>query len=162
MPYFHDLDPIAFAIGPLKIHWYGIMYLLAFVLAPWFALRRIAAGRLPVDREQFSDLAFYTMLGVVLGGRFGYMLFYGWTEWTRDPLAILRVWEGGMSFHGGLLGVLVALVLWSRKSRIAFWDAVDFVAPLIPIGLGLGRLGNWIGGELWGRPTTVPWAVIFS
>ncbi|HET9483812.1 MAG TPA: prolipoprotein diacylglyceryl transferase, partial [Xanthomonadales bacterium] len=161
MPYLHDIDPIALPLGPLNIHWYGIMYLIAFALAWWIGQQRIAKGRLPVTPEAYSDLAFYVMLGVILGGRVGYMLFYGWTEWTRDPMSIVRVWEGGMSFHGGLLGVLVAIVLWARKNKLAFWDAVDFVAPLVPQGLGLGRLGNFIGGELWGRTTDVPWAVIF-
>jgi phosphatidylglycerol:prolipoprotein diacylglycerol transferase len=115
-----------------------------------------------VSAEAFSDLMFYGMLGVIIGGRVGYMLFYSSLEWVvHDPLALLRVWEGGMSFHGGLLGVLVAGWYWSRRNKVHFFDAVDFIAPLVPIGLGLGRLGNFIGGELWGRHTDAPWGVIF-
>jgi phosphatidylglycerol---prolipoprotein diacylglyceryl transferase len=161
MPYFHDINPIAFSIGPLAVHWYGIMYLLGFVGAWMLGNSRRKQGRLPVGYEAFSDLAFYVMLGVIVGGRIGYMLFYSEPWITTDPLAILRVWEGGMSFHGGLMGVLVAGWLWSRKNQLHFFDTVDFVAPLVPIGLGLGRLGNFIGGELWGRRTDVPWGVIF-
>jgi phosphatidylglycerol:prolipoprotein diacylglycerol transferase len=162
MPYFHDINPVAFSIGPLAVHWYGIMYLLGFVGAWMLGNLRIKQGRLPVSHEAFSDLAFYVMLGVIVGGRIGYMLFYTSLSWILDdPLAIFRVWEGGMSFHGGLLGVLFAGWIWARKNKIHFFDAVDFVAPLVPIGLGLGRLGNFIGGELWGRRTDVPWGVIF-
>jgi phosphatidylglycerol:prolipoprotein diacylglycerol transferase len=161
MPYFHDINPIAFSIGPLAVHWYGIMYLLGFVGAWLLGSARIRQGRLPVGQESFSDLAFYVMLGVIIGGRIGYMLFYAEPWVTTDPLAIIRVWEGGMSFHGGLLGVLFAGWIWSRRHRVHFFDTLDFVAPLVPIGLGLGRLGNFIGGELWGRRTDVPWGVIF-
>ena len=162
MPYFHNINPIAFSIGPLAVHWYGIMYLLGFLGAWYLGNRRRQQGRLPVSYEQFSDLAFYAMLGVIVGGRIGYMLFYISPSWIwTDPLALFRVWEGGMSFHGGLLGVLVAGWWWSRRNKIFFFDAMDFLAPLVPIGLGLGRLGNFIGGELWGRRTDAPWGVIF-
>jgi len=162
MPYFHNINPIAFSIGPLAVHWYGIMYLLGFLGAWYIGNRRRQQGRLPVSYEQFSDLTFYGMLGVIIGGRIGYMLFYISPSWIwTDPLALFRVWEGGMSFHGGLLGVLVAGWLWSRRRKIFFFDTMDFLAPLVPIGLGLGRLGNFIGGELWGRRTDVPWGVIF-
>ena len=162
MHYFHDINPIAFSIGPLAVHWYGIMYLLGFVGAWLLGNARIRQGRLPIGPESFSDLAFYVMLGVIIGGRIGYMLFYTPLSWmVDDPLAIFRVWEGGMAFHGGLLGVLAAGWIWSRRHRIHFFDTVDFVAPLVPIGLGLGRLGNFIGGELWGRRTDLPWGVIF-
>jgi phosphatidylglycerol:prolipoprotein diacylglycerol transferase len=160
-PYFVDFDPIAFSIGPLAVHWYGIMYLLGFGMAWWLGERRRRAGRLPISHEQFSDLVFYGMLGVTLGGRLGYMLFYDTTEFLAHPLSLLRIWEGGMSFHGGLLGVLVAGCLWSRRNGVHFFDTIDFVAPLVPIGLGLGRLGNFIGGELWGRHTDVAWGMIF-
>ncbi|MGA9828554.1 MAG: prolipoprotein diacylglyceryl transferase [Rhodanobacteraceae bacterium] len=161
MHYFVDINPIAFSIGPVAVHWYGIMYLIGFAMAWWLGERRRRAGRLPIGTEQFSDLAFYGMLGVIVGGRIGYMLFYDTPELIHHPLSLFRIWEGGMSFHGGLLGVLAAVWLWSRRNRIHFFDTVDFVAPLIPIGLGLGRLGNFIGGELWGRHTDLPWGMIF-
>jgi phosphatidylglycerol:prolipoprotein diacylglycerol transferase len=161
MTYLHTIDPIALQLGPLGIHWYGLMYLVAFGLAYWLGQRRVAQGRLKIGAEAFSDLIFLGMLGVILGGRIGYMLFYSEGIWLREPLALLRVWEGGMSFHGGLLGVLIAGWWWSRKNRIAFWDTVDFVAPLIPTGLGFGRIGNFIGGELYGKPTGSDWGVVF-
>ena len=138
------------------------MYLLGFLGAWRLGESRRQQGRLPISAEAFSDLSFYVMMGVILGGRVGYMLFYTSLEWVvHDPFALFRVWEGGMSFHGGLLGVLAAGWWWSRSSKIHFFDAVDFVAPLVPIGLGLGRLGNFIGGELWGRHTDAPWGVVF-
>jgi phosphatidylglycerol:prolipoprotein diacylglycerol transferase len=162
VPYFHDINPIAFSIGPFGVHWYGIMYLCAFLGAWMLGNHRRQQGHLPVSYEAYSDLAFYVMMGVIVGGRVGYMLFYTSLEWMlHDPLALFRVWEGGMSFHGGLLGVLVAGWWWSRRNKVHFFDTVDFVAPLIPIGLGLGRLGNFIGGELWGRRTDLPWGMIF-
>ncbi len=162
MPYFHDIDPIAFSLGPVAVHWYGIMYLLGFAGAWFLGNRRRKAGRLPVSYEAFSDLAFYVMLGVILGGRIWYMLTYVSPSWiVHDPLAIVRVWDGGMSFHGGFLGVLLAGWIWSRRNRIHFFDTIDFVAPLVPIGLGLGRLGNFINGELWGKHTDAAWGVIF-
>lgn len=154
MPYLHQIDPIALSLGPLKVHWYGLMYLLGFAVAWWLGRRRVRAGRLPgVDDNGFSDLMFYAMLGVVVGGRVGYMLFYDFGPFIHDPLLLLRVWEGGMSFHGGLLGVLAAVAWWSRRHRLHFFDTVDFIAPLVPAGLGFGRIGNFIGGELWGKPT---------
>jgi phosphatidylglycerol:prolipoprotein diacylglycerol transferase len=161
MPILHQIDPIALRLGPLSIHWYGLMYLLAFGIGYWLGLRRVRAGRLGISEAAFSDLMFYGMMGVILGGRLGYMLVYGWQDWIHDPLALLRVWEGGMSFHGGLVGVLVGMWWWSRRHRIATWDTIDFVAPMFPPGLGFGRLGNYIGGELWGKATDVPWAVVF-
>ncbi|MEO8459420.1 MAG: prolipoprotein diacylglyceryl transferase [Dokdonella sp.] len=160
-PFFVDIDPIAFSIGPVSVHWYGIMYLLGFAAAWYLGELRRKGGRLPVSADRFSDLLFYGMLGVILGGRIGYMLFYGTQELIDEPLSFFRIWEGGMSFHGGLLGVLVAMWLWSRRNRLHFMDTMDFVAPLVPIGLGLGRLGNFIGGELWGRRTDHAWGMIF-
>ncbi len=159
--YFVDINPIAFSLGPVQVHWYGIMYLVGFAIAWWLGQQRRAAGRLPVTADQFSDLAFYLMLGVILGGRIGYMVFYDTAQLIAHPLSLLRVWEGGMSFHGGLLGVLAAALLWTRRRRLNFFDVMDFVAPLVPVGLGLGRLGNFIGGELWGRHTEAPWGMIF-
>ncbi|MEG3191141.1 prolipoprotein diacylglyceryl transferase [Lysobacter sp. D1-1-M9] len=162
MTVLHQIDPIALDLGPLQVHWYGIMYLLGFGLAWWLGRRRVRAGRLPgVNEQAYGDLLFYSMLGVVLGGRFGYVLFYSFGEFLRDPLMLLRIWEGGMSFHGGLLGVMAAALWWARKYRLHFFDVMDFVAPLVPPGLGFGRLGNYIGGELWGKFTDGGWGVIF-
>ncbi len=161
MPYFHDINPIALSLGPVSIHWYGLMYVLAGLFAWWLGRRRLAQGRLPVTYDQYSDLIFYGMIGVIVGGRLGYMLFYGFEQILADPVSLLRVWEGGMSFHGGLLGVLAAAAYWSRKNRLHFFDTMDFVAPIVPIGLGFGRLGNFIGAELWGQKTDLSWGVIF-
>ena len=162
MIYLHQIDPIIFSLGPVKLHWYGLMYLLAFATAWWLGRMRASQGRLPgVNADAFSDLMFYAMLGVVLGGRIGYVLFYGFDTFLDNPLSILKVWEGGMSFHGGLLGVMGAALWWSRKHRLHFFDTMDFVAPLVPPGLGFGRLGNFIGAELWGKPTDAGWGVIF-
>lgn len=162
MTYLHQIDPIAFSIGPVAVHWYGIMYLLGFGAAWWLGNRRIAAGRLPgVNADAFSDLLFYAMIGVVLGGRIGYMLFYTPDAFLANPALLFRVWEGGMSFHGGLIGVLIASLWWSRKHKLHFFDTVDFVAPLVPLGLGFGRLGNFIGAELWGKTTDGSWGVVF-
>ena len=166
MPVLHQIDPVALALGPVKVHWYGLMYLLGFVVAWWLGRRRVRQGRLPgVDENGFGDLMFYGMLGVFLGGRIGYILFYDFAAFLANPLLLFKVWEGGMSFHGGLIGVLLAAWLWSRRHRLHFFDTMDFVAPLVPAGLGFGRLGNYIGGELWGKPTQGTafdgWGVVF-
>ncbi|HET7844708.1 MAG TPA: prolipoprotein diacylglyceryl transferase [Xanthomonadales bacterium] len=160
MIFFNDLDPVAVHLGPVPIRWYGLMYIAGGVVGLLLGRARWRQGRLAVERNSYEDLIFYAMLGVIVGGRIGYMLFYS-HEWLRNPLAILKVWEGGMSFHGGLLGVILATVLWSRKQKKRFWDTIDFVAPLVPLGLGLGRLGNFIGGELWGAKTNAGWGVVF-
>src|SRR5690554_4945003 len=162
MSYLHQIDPIAFSLGPLSVHWYGLMYVVGFALAWWLGRRRVRAGRLPgVDENAFGDLMFYGLLGVILGGRIGYVLFYAFGDFLADPLMLLRPWEGGMSSHGGLPGGLVATGTWSRRHRLHFFDTMDFAAPLVPLGLGLGRIGNWIGGELWGKPTDGAWGVVF-
>ncbi|WDM68392.1 prolipoprotein diacylglyceryl transferase [Xanthomonas cucurbitae] len=162
MIYLHAIDPIAFSLGPVQVHWYGLMYLAAFFSAWALGRSRVLRGRLPgVDMDGFSDLLFYGMLGVVLGGRIGYMLFYAFDTFLANPLILFKVWEGGMSFHGGLLGVLLACWLWARRHRLHFFDVMDFVAPLVPLGLGFGRLGNFVGGELWGKFTQAGWGVIF-
>lgn len=161
MHYFVDFDPIAFSLGPIAVHWYGIMYLIAFAGFWFLGERRRRAGRLPVGPTAFSDLAFYGMVGVILGGRIGYVLFYGTAELLNDPLSLFRVWEGGMSFHGGLIGVLIAAWVWSRRNHLHYFDVMDFVAPLVPLGLGVGRFGNFLGGELWGRHTDASWGMIF-
>ena len=164
MTVLHDIDPIAIPLPfwPHGIHWYGLMYLLGFGVAWWLGHRRIRAGRLPgVSAEGFGDLLFYGMLGVVVGGRIGYVLFYGFDQFLADPLFLVRINEGGMSFHGGLLGVMAAAAWWTWKHGLHFVDTMDFLAPLVPPGLGFGRHGNFIGGELWGKPTGGAWGVIF-
>lgn len=164
MPILHDIDPIAISLPfwPHGIHWYGLMYLLGFAAAWWLGMRRVRAGRLPgVDENGFGDLLFYSMLGVVLGGRIGYVLFYAFPDFLADPLFLLRINEGGMSFHGGLLGVMTAVAWWSWSKKLHVFDTLDFIAPLVPPGLGFGRIGNYIGGELWGKLTGGHWGVIF-
>ncbi|MDR0183378.1 prolipoprotein diacylglyceryl transferase [Lysobacter arvi] len=162
MTVLHQIDPIAFHLGPLQVHWYGIMYLLGFGTAWWLGRLRVRAGRLPgVNEQAYGDLLFYAMLGVVLGGRLGYVFFYSFGDLLRDPLMLFRIWEGGMSFHGGLIGVVAAAWWWSWKHKLHLMDTVDFLAPLVPPGLGFGRLGNYIGGELWGKYTQAGWGVVF-
>lgn len=158
-----NFDPVAISIGPLDIHWYGVMYLLAF-LSFWFIANRRAI-RQPWwgwNNQDVSDVLFYGMIGVILGGRVGYMLFYASDMLAQNPLSILKIWDGGMSFHGGLIGVIVAMFVFGRRTRRSFWQVADFVAPMAPLGLAFGRLGNFIGGELWGRLSDVPWAMIFA
>lgn len=154
-----EIDPVLVSFGPLKVHWYGVMYLIGFLGGWW--LGRFRANKTNNDwtLQQVDDLVFYIVLGVVLGGRLGYILFYGFAGFIADPLSILRVWEGGMSFHGGLIGVLVAVWLFVRKQGHSFFEVTDFIAPLVTIGLGAGRLGNFINAELWGGPTTLPWGM---
>jgi phosphatidylglycerol:prolipoprotein diacylglycerol transferase len=156
-----QIDPVAIALGPVKVHWYGLAYLAGLAFAWWLAARRSRLPGAAVKREQVDDLIFFGALGVVLGGRVGYALFYGGDKLAEDPTWLLRVWQGGMSFHGGMLGVMIAMYLFARRRQIGFGALLDFVAPLVPVGLALGRLGNFIGQELWGRPTNVPWAMIF-
>ncbi|MCB1785974.1 MAG: prolipoprotein diacylglyceryl transferase [Chromatiaceae bacterium] len=154
-----DFDPVALQLGPVAIRWYGLMYLVGFAAAWWLGRRRARRVDSPVDVAQFDDLLFYAALGVILGGRIGYTLFYDFSNWLADPLQILRIWEGGMSFHGGLLGVLLAVALYARRIGRRFFSLTDFIAPLVPLGLFTGRLGNFINGELWGAPSDVPWAM---
>jgi len=155
-----QIDPVALSLGPLKVHWYGIMYLIGFVSAWWLGTRR-ANAHPDWNAEQISDLIFYAAMGLILGGRLGYILFYDLGSYIAEPLNILKIWQGGMSFHGGLLGVITAMFLYGRKISKKFFEIADFVAPLVPIGLGAGRIGNFINAELWGRVTDVPWAMVF-
>jgi len=155
------IDPVAFSAGPLSVHWYGIMYLLGFTAAWLVARRRSERAWAAVRSHQIEDLILYSALGVIIGGRLGSALFYNFDKWMTDPIWIFRLWEGGMAFHGGLLGVVAAVWLYARKIEQPFFAVADFTAPLVPIGLGLGRIGNFIGQELWGRPTDGPWGMIF-
>ena len=156
-----DWDPVALVIGPVHIHWYGLMYVLGFAGFWLLGLHHARRAHTAVAPEQVSDLLFYGALGAIIGGRLGSALFYHSDHLLADPWMILRIWEGGMSFHGGLVGVLVAVWLWQRKSNVGWLAAVDFCAPMVPVGLFFGRIGNFINGELWGRPTDLPWGVIF-
>jgi phosphatidylglycerol:prolipoprotein diacylglycerol transferase len=155
-----NFNPIAIKLGPIKIYWYGIMYLLGFIGAWLLAVWRYRKSSI-WTREQISDAIFYCALCGVIGGRIGYTLFYNLHGFTSDPLIIFRTWEGGMSIHGGIIGGIVGIALYARKSGKYFWDIADFIVPLLPLGLGLGRFGNFINGELFGRVTNVPWAFVF-
>jgi phosphatidylglycerol:prolipoprotein diacylglycerol transferase len=157
-----QFDPVAFQLGPLAVRWYGLMYLVGFLGGLWLGKRRARTRpELGFTARTVDDLLFYAVLGVILGGRLGYVLFYKPAEYFTEPWRILYLWEGGMSFHGGFLGVIFALWLFARRHGLAWLAVTDFIAPLVPIGLGAGRIGNFINGELWGRPTEVPWAMVF-
>ena len=161
MWHYPNIDAIAISLGPISIHWYALSYLAGIGLVLWTL--NIRARTLPKNwnKDQISDLLFFGVLGVLLGGRFGYVIFYGAERAIADPVSILKIWQGGMSFHGGLVGVLLGMAYfaWTRKRR--FFDVADFVAPSVPLALGCGRIGNFINTELPGRVTDVPWAVIF-
>ena len=157
-----NIDPVAISLGPLKIHWYGIMYVLGFVALWWLATRRAKRPDSGWKPEEVGDFVFYGMIGVILGGRLGYVLFYNLGYYLKHPLEVFFITQGGMSFHGGLLGVLLAMLYFARKTGRRFFTVADFFAPWAPIGLGLGRLGNFINHELWGKVSDVPWAMVFS
>ena len=156
-----SIDPIAISIGPLSVHWYGIMYLIGFVGAYLLGSYRAKRSNGLWTNEMISDVIFYGAMGVILGGRIGYILFYQFPSFIDDPMIMIRIWEGGMSFHGGLLGVIAAMCLFARRYNKHLIDVTDFIAPFVPIGLCAGRIGNFIGGELWGKPADVSWAMIF-
>ena len=156
-----NFDRVAFSIFGWPIHWYGLMYLVGILFAWWLGRYRARQPDSGWTTQQVDDLVFYGALGVILGARLGYIFFYNFTTFLGDPLMIFRVWQGGMSFHGGLLGVLVCLWLFNRKYQKGYWNIVDFSAPMIPLGLGAGRIGNFINAELWGKPTDLPWGMIF-
>ena len=159
-----DIDPLAFSFGPLKVHWYGLMYLFGFIAAWACGVVRSRRGDLDWTRRQVEDLIFYGALGVILGGRLGYTLFYGWDAFVDNPLSIFYIWQGGMSFHGGMLGVFLAILIYAHNHGRRFFNVTDFVAPMIPLGLGFGRIGNFINGELVGRVADpeLPWAMVFA
>lgn len=157
-----QIDPVAISVGPLSIHWYGLMYLLGFALFILLGRYRIKHNpHSAFTYEMLDDALFYGMLGVILGGRLGHVLFYQFGYYLDHPLHIFAIWEGGMSFHGGFLGVFVAMVLLAHKHKLSWLTVTDFVIPLIPLGLAAGRIGNFINGELWGRHTDVPWGMVF-
>ena len=156
-----DINPIAFRIGPVEVHWYGLMYLCGFATGWLLGRYRASQPGSTWTKAQVDDLVFYSALGVILGGRIGYVLFYNLPMYWAHPLWVFKVWDGGMSFHGGLLGVLIAMALYGRKLGRSFFEMTDFIAPLVPPGLFFGRIGNFINGELWGRVTDVPWGMVF-
>jgi phosphatidylglycerol:prolipoprotein diacylglycerol transferase len=156
-----NISPIIVQIGPLALRWYGLMYLIGLTSAYFFIRNRVTNKRLPMTADHVYDMIVFGALGVFLGGRLGYVLFYNLSYYLQNPLKIVAVWEGGMSFHGGLIGVLAALILFSYRRGIPFITIADLAAAATPIGLGFGRLGNFINGELFGRPTNVPWCMVF-
>lgn len=156
-----DIDPVIFQLGPVALRWYGLTYLVGFLGAGWLGTRRAARADNSFTPQQVADLIFYGALGVILGGRIGYGLFYQTGYYLDHPLAILQIWKGGMSFHGGMLGVFVACWLFARRFNKRWFEITDFIAPLVPIGLGAGRIGNFINGELWGAVTDKPWGMVF-
>ncbi len=156
-----SFDPVAFSIGPLDVHWYGLMYLLGFAGGGWLGVLRAARPDNDWTKDQVWDILFYIALGVIVGGRLGYVLFYNLGHYIQNPVELLFVWRGGMSFHGGLIGVIVAMAWYARHTQRSFLAVADFVAPLTALGLGAGRVGNFVNQELWGRAADVPWAVVF-
>lgn len=156
-----NIDPIAVKIGPFPVHWYGVMYLIGFLGAWWLGRLRAARPGSCFTVLQIGDVIFYGAMGVMLGGRIGYMLIYDLTNFLHEPALVFKIWQGGMSFHGGLLGVCAAMWLYARQNNKGFFLVTDFIAPLVPVGLCAGRIGNFINGELWGKPTVLPWGMVF-
>ncbi|VFP83902.1 Prolipoprotein diacylglyceryl transferase [Candidatus Erwinia haradaeae] len=159
---FPQFDPVIASIGPVSLHWYGLMYVISFILVRWIARRRVHKYGGIWNKDAVDDLIYSGFLGVVFGGRLGYALFYNFPVFLHNPLYVFHVWKGGMSFHGGFIGVIIALWIFSHRTQRNFFVISDFIAPLIPLGLGAGRLGNYINGELWGRvDPNLPWAMLF-
>ncbi|MDX1519470.1 MAG: prolipoprotein diacylglyceryl transferase [Gammaproteobacteria bacterium] len=156
-----SIDPVAIAIGPVQIRWYGICYIVGILAAWWLMNRRIRLPHYDWTREQVADLVFYATIGIIIGGRLGSVLFYNLPYYLEHPLDILKIWQGGMAFHGGLLGVILAVWIYTKHIGKSFFAATDLMAPMVPIGLGAGRIGNFINGELWGRITDMPWGMVF-
>ncbi len=160
LPY-HNIDPVFLNIGPLQLRWYGLMYMLGFIVAYFIMVRLVAERKLSFSKDDIYDLLFYLILGVMVGGRVGYVLFYDLGSYLEDPLAVFAIWRGGMSFHGGLIGTTLGALLIVRKKGWQFWEVADIIAVAAPIGVGLGRIGNFINGELYGRESNLPWAMVF-
>lgn len=158
---FPQIDPVAFAIGPLKVHWYGLMYMFGFAAAWLLGMYRAKQPGSGWTKDQVGDLVFYGAMGVIVGGRLGYVFFYNIDKFLADPLWLFAVWTGGMSFHGGAIGVLVAFWLFARKTGKRYFQVADFMVPMVPIGLATGRFGNFMNAELWGRASDAPWATVF-
>ncbi len=156
-----QIDPVAFSLGPLKVHWYGLMYIIGIGAAWVLARRRAKEPHFPWSSAQIEDLVFYCALGLMIGGRLGYILFYNFSAFLADPLMITRVWEGGMSFHGGMLGAFAGMWAFARSTQSKFSDVTDFIGPYVPLGLFTGRIGNFINGELWGKPTDLWIGMVF-
>lgn len=156
-----NISPIIFSIGPFALRWYSVAYLIGILAGWWLVSRRAKKYELPLSKKNLEDIAFYMTLGIILGGRIGYILFYGRDHFWHNPLEIFEIWHGGMSFHGGIIGVITALWLVSRKIKYHFLNLTDVVSPVVPIGIFLGRLANFVNDELWGRATDVAWAVRF-
>ena len=162
MLHYPYIDPVAFSIGGIKFYWYGMMYVIGFLSFLVLGNRRAANPIYGIKQEHISDIMFYGILGTVIGGRLGYVFFYNFEYLLNDWALVFRVWEGGMSFHGGLIGVVLSLWIFARRYGYEFLRITDFVAPMVPIGIAAGRIGNFINGELWGRPSDWPWAMVFS
>lgn len=164
---FPQIDPVLLQIGPLAIHWYGLGYVVGILFAWWYARRLVTNERLwgpggsPINPVDIDDFLIWAAAGVVLGGRIGYILFYDFARYIENPMAIFAVWQGGMSFHGGLTGVTIAMILFARRRGFSIWSLFDIIAAGVPVGFGLVRVTNFINSELWGRPTDVAWSFIF-
>ena len=155
-----EFDPVALDLGGLRVHWYGVMYLLAFLMGWVLGTWRTRDGFRGWTRRDMDDVMVYVALGIIVGGRVGYVLFYAPGQFLSNPLILFQVWQGGMSFHGGLLGTILAMWLFARRRQWRFFQVADFIAPLVPLGLGAGRVGNFINGNLWGKPSELPWAMV--
>jgi len=156
-----SINPTIVKLGPIQIRWYGVMYILGFAISYLLVKYQIRKKKLNIDTAVINDLFLYLIIGLIVGARIGYVVFYNLAFYFNNPLKLLAVWEGGMSFHGGLIGIVLAGIIFVTKKRIDFWQLADLVAVTAPIGLGLGRLGNFINAELYGRVTSLPWGMVF-